>query len=63
VEEAQEEVSAAQEKCTKLCVLTAVRNAKFLSNQGKALQFTAKIVTKKEKQLHKAVDIVFENKN
>jgi hypothetical protein len=34
--------SAVQERCTKLFVLTVVRNATFLSNLRKADQFTAK---------------------
>ncbi len=42
---AQDETSVLQEKCTKLHVQVADRNAKFLSNQLKAGQFSAKIAT------------------
>ncbi len=44
VEEEEEETSD-HEKCTRLLALTAVRNAKFLSSQQKAGQFTAKSAT------------------
>jgi hypothetical protein len=42
--ESSEEISD-QEKCIRLYVLTAARNAKFLLSQQKAEQFTAKIAT------------------
>jgi ABC-type transport system involved in cytochrome bd biosynthesis fused ATPase/permease subunit len=47
-EEASEEETSAQEKCTKLLALNAERNAKFHSSQQKASQFTAENVTLRE---------------
>ena len=40
----------AQEKCIKLHAQTAVKNAKYHSNQQMASQFTAKTATEKENQ-------------
>jgi hypothetical protein len=45
--EISEDLSA-PEKCTRLLVLNVVRNVKFLSNQQKASQFTAEIVTRRK---------------
>jgi len=54
---AAEEVSVAQEKCTRQLVQSAARNAKFLSSQAAALTasqdlYTAGIATPRENQLN-----------
>jgi hypothetical protein len=45
-----EEISTAQEKCTKQFVLIVNRNAKFLLNQQKANQFSAENVSLKSQK-------------
>jgi hypothetical protein len=49
-EVSEDETSVLQEKCTKLHAQVADRNAKFLSNQLKAGQFSARIVTQRTSQ-------------